>query len=131
MNTKVQLPQTSPYTAKDQAKSDQATCFIGRGSTYSSTEAYRKAWGDRANKRHYTAQDVVFVSVEGARHFRVSIVGIAAELIWATDARARIVADKPADRLRPYNVGERELAAWLTDHGYREVQPGIWDSLRS
>jgi hypothetical protein len=68
----VKLPQTSPYVAKDQAKSDKATKFIGRGSARSSTAAYAAAWGNRANTGTYTADDVVFVSAEGNRGGRIA-----------------------------------------------------------
>lgn len=110
----VQLPITSPYTAKDQRKADVATCFIGRGSPASSTEAYRKAFTEHnlANKGSYRADDIVFVSVEGARTNR--------EVRKAAEAGAHFVADNPGNRARPYNVGERELAALLTSLGYVE-----------
>src|SRR5690606_32399017 len=36
-----------PYFQKDEAKANKANKFIGRGSEESSTEAYRKAVGDR------------------------------------------------------------------------------------
>ena len=41
---KVTLPKTSPYTAKDQAKSDKANKFIGRGSSGSAAADYDKEW---------------------------------------------------------------------------------------
>ena len=46
--------------SKDQAKSDKATKFIGQGSPRSSTAAYAKAWGERANSGTYSASDTVF-----------------------------------------------------------------------
>jgi len=122
--TKVQLPKTSPYTAKDQAKSDKANKFIGRGSPRSSTAAYAKAWGDRANTGKYTAEDRVFVSAEGNRTGRVA--PDLDELGKATSAGATIVTDDAANRGREYNVGEREVAAFLSKQGYREVEPGVW-----
>ena len=120
----VQLPKTSPYTAKDQAKSDKATCFIGRGSPRSSTTAYAKAWGDKANKGAYTSDDVVFVSAEGNRGGRMQPDLV--ELGKAMDAGATLIADTSYHRARPYNVGEREVAHFLEAHGYQETTPGIW-----
>ena len=120
----VKLPQTSPYVAKDQAKSDKATKFIGRGSVRSSTAAYAAAWGNRANTGTYTADDVVFVSAEGNRGGRIAPNW--AEIKRALDAGATIVTDVEAARARPYNVGEREVAAFLAKNGYMESSPGTW-----
>ena len=121
---KVVLPRTSPYTAKDQAKSDKATKFIGRGSAASSTAAYAKAWGARANSGAYEATDTVFVSVEGARTGRKVL--DTEELQRALDAGATIITDDAANRGRSYNVGERTLAAYLKYHAYEEAAPGEW-----
>ena len=121
---RVILPITGPYTAKDQAKSDKATCFIGRGSPASSTAKYAKAWGDRANKGSYTEDDVVFVSVEGNRRNRIPLNH--EEMKRAANANARFITDTPYHRYRLYNVGEREAAALLQDIGYTEVTPGFW-----
>jgi len=122
--SKVQLPQKTRYAAKDQAKSDQATKFIGRGSANSSTAAYAQAWGDKANSGEYAAEDKVFVSVEGNRTGRMGV--NRAELQRAIDAGATIITDDKANRSRPYNVGEREVAAFLAEKGYTETKPGIW-----
>lgn len=120
----VQLPKTSPWTAKDQAKSDRAYCFIGRGSPRSSTNAYAKAWGERANKGAYTSGDIVFVSTEGMRNGRLP--PDLEELRLAIDAGATFITDTPYHRNRHYNVGEREVAYFLEAHGYQEAQPGVW-----
>ena len=125
MNTRVFLPAVSPYTYKDQIKSDRANCFIGRGSSRSSTNAYAKAWGERANKGSYTAKDVVFLSVEGARKGRISF--DPTELLKAIHASATIITDVPHHRNRPYNVGEQEAARFLISNGYVETEPGIWE----
>ena len=36
------------------------------------------------------------------------------------------ITDTPADRNRPYNVGEREVEAFLTSHGYADDGQGRW-----
>ena len=64
---KPNLGNTGFYGAKDQAKSDRATCFIGKGSARSSTHRYMVAWGVLANKGSYEGDEIVFVSAEGAR----------------------------------------------------------------
>lgn len=121
---RVVLPNTSPYTAKDQVKSDKATKFIGRGSTQSSTAAYAAAWGTRANSGSYTSADVVFVSAEGDRRGRVA--PDFEEIQRALDAGATIITDSAGDRGRSYNRGEREVADYLASHGYVEAAPGTW-----
>jgi hypothetical protein len=122
---KVKLQGSSPYLAKDQAKSDRATCFIGRGSARSSTHAYMLAWGALANKGEYTAQDVVFVSVEGNRGGRIP--PNFHEIKKAAIAGVTFITDGQYDRNRNYNVGEREIAQFLvTECGYRETQDGEW-----
>lgn len=125
---RVILPVTGFYTAKDQAKSDRATCFIGRGSPRSSTAKYAKAWGTNANKGVYAADEVVFVSVEGARRNRLPL--DTAEMQRAVDARAWFVTDIPLHRNRAYNVGEHEAEAFLHHSGYVETEPGLWKPTR-
>jgi hypothetical protein len=121
---RVQLPRTSPYWAKDQAKSDRANKFIGRGSPRSSTAVYAQAWGERANSGEYAAGDTVFVSVEGNRSGRLSPDW--RELRKAADAGVTFITDDAVNRARPYNVGERDVAAWLERNGYSENESGVW-----
>ena len=130
--TKVILPKlpnvSEAIHAKDQAKSDKATKFIGFGAKGSSTDVYRKAWGNRANSGQYTNQDTVFVSVNGKRAGRVSIHDstFKNELQKAVDAGAKIIADTKARRERSFNIGEQELASWLQSVGYQELTDGQW-----
>jgi hypothetical protein len=121
---KVTLPVTGPYTAKDQAKSDKANKFIGRGSHRSSTEQYRRAWGDHANYGTYGINDIVFISAEGNRPG--SIKPDFQEIKTAMDARAGFITDDKANRNRPYNTGERAVAEYLIRNGYQENPEGIW-----
>ena len=116
----MKLPITSPYTAKDQRKADNATCFIGRGSPKSSTNAYMLAYGELANKGTYSPSDVVFVSVEGARSGRVPLP--MNEVQSAITAGASFITDDSYNRNRPYNVGERELERVLRDMGYKPTE---------
>ena len=118
------LPVTGPYTAKDQRKANAANKFIGRGSPRSSTNAYAIAFWDAANCGEYTSEDVVFVSAEGARSGRLD--PDFDELKRACDANARFITDDTANRSRPYNIGERQVSAFLRSQGYRESRPCIW-----
>lgn len=118
------LPITGPYTAKDQRKADAANKFIGRGSARSSTNAYAAAYGENANCGSYVDTDVVFVSAEGKRVGRLD--PNFHELKRACDANARFITDDLLNRMRPYNVGERQVAEFLTSQGYRESRPSIW-----
>lgn len=113
-----------PYAQKDLRKATNATKFIGRGSSASSTNKYRLAAGDLGNCGHYEAHDIVFVSAEGARRQRLPI--DTAELMLAARAGATFITDTPEDRNRPYNVGEREVAAFLHAQGYRDDGKGHW-----
>lgn len=123
---KVPLPVTGPYTAKDQAKWDRANKFIGRGSPTSSTQRYASAIGPKlANTGTYASSDVVFVSAEGDRTGRVE--PDPREIKKAVDAGATIVTDDKANRARAYNIGERQVAAFLSANGYvEEGATGIW-----
>ncbi len=115
---------THPYVQKDLRKARSATKFIGRGSSASSTNRYRQAAGELANCGRYHPDDVVFVSAEGARRQRLDI--DRAELALAVQAGVTFVTDRPAERNRPYNVGEREVEAFLRARGYRDDGMGQW-----
>ena len=123
-SSKVTLPVTGPYTAKDQVKSDKASKFIGRGSNRSSTEQYRLAWGDQANSGTYANNDIVFISAEGNR--AGSLKPDFREIKKAMDAGARFITDNQANRKRPYNSGERQVADFLSQNVYREESDGFW-----
>lgn len=118
------LPITGPYTAKDQRKANAANKFIGRGSPRSSTNAYATAYGDNANCGSYANTDVVFISAEGNRAGRID--PDFDEIKRACDANARFITDDITNRSRPYNVGERQVAEFLTAQGYRESRPAVW-----
>jgi hypothetical protein len=121
---KVNLGNTGYYGQKDQAKSNRANCFIGRGSPDSSTNRYRIAWGNLANKGSYTSSDVVFVSAEGQRHGRLDPPW--KELDLAIAAGAHFITDDRANANRPYNVGERQVEKYLIMAEYYERSPGYW-----
>ena len=122
---KIILPATSPYVHKDQLKADMCNKFIGQGSPTSSTEAYRKAFHKHglANCGFYSAVDKVFISAEGNRRNRIP--PDFGEIRKAVDAGVTFITDKEKDRTRSYNVGEREVAAYLAWHQYKENN-GIW-----
>ena len=122
---------------KDLRKARDATCFIGRGKAGSSTEKYRVAAGDLGNKARYSPLDRVFVSVNGQTAGRVALLqngalSAAYRLLEAATAKGvTIVADNLQDRSRGYNLGEQELAHWLTRIArprYHEVTvgSGVW-----
>jgi hypothetical protein len=83
-----------------------------------------KAWGDLANCMQYFETDVVFISAEGNRLERMNPYFTFIQV--AMMAGATFITDIPADRNRPYNIGEREVAEFLTKGGYEEVSPGTW-----
>jgi hypothetical protein len=118
------VESSNPYFQKDLAKAKTANKFIGRGSDASSTNRYRVAAGDVANTSDYEASDRIFVSVEGARRGRIPL--DKEEVDKAVQVGATLIADAAKDRLRPYNVGERELADHLIKSHYLEISPGTW-----
>lgn len=124
----VQLPIRNQYSAKDQAKADRATKFIGRGSPASSTNAYRIAFGELANCGEYLEGDRVFISAEGNRRGRLTF--DKSEVDLAIRAGAGFITDKKSDRQRAYNIGEREVVAYLLANNYEEVCPGFWRPIR-
>lgn len=123
-NNKVTLHGTSPYLAKDQAKANKATKFIGRGSESSSTAQYAKDFGKKANTGLYTDKDKVFVSAEGNRPGRID--PDFDEIGKAVSAGATIITDNETNRNRAFNIGERQVADFLTKNGYAESKPGEW-----
>lgn len=118
------VQSTNPFFSKDLKKSLNATKFIGQGSIASSTHKYMLAAGNLANCGEYTSDDVVFVSAEGMRRGRLDV--DFEELKLAIDAQATFITDDKYNRERPYNQGERQVAAFFTKHGYIEVKPGMW-----
>ena len=114
----------SPYFQKDLKKFKDATKLISRGSGKSSSAAYADAAGAKANTGEYDSSDVVGISVEGARKNRIG--PDYDEIQLAIDAGVTFITDNPGDRTRNYNVGEREIAAFLTENGYEETSPGKW-----
>ncbi|WP_297775896.1 hypothetical protein [uncultured Roseovarius sp.] len=119
-------PRKSRYFAKDQAKAMRATKFIGRGSRSSSTNAYAIACGDLANCGAYEPEDIVFISAEGARSNRRD--PDFCEIARACQSRCSFITDDPSNRARTYNVGERQVAAFLISRGYRETALGFWQT---
>lgn len=119
-----QVQSTNPYFSKDLEKSRYATKFIGRGSSASSTNKYMVAAGDLANCGIYTYEDIIFVSAEGMRKGRIAVDLL--ELEKAVLAKATFVTDDSYNRNRPYNIGEREVADFLSKHGYKDTGKGIW-----
>lgn len=123
----ITLPVTGPYTAKDQRKANRATKFIGHGSPSSSTAVYARAFSAHGltNCGRYSASDVVFISAEGRRPGRID--PDAAELMLAAHASVTFITDTAADRARPYNLGERQVAYILARlHYIEQGDSGIW-----
>lgn len=122
------INSTNPYFPKDLAKSKKANKFIGQGSSASSTNKYRIAAGNLANTGSYTSNDIVFVSVEGARMGRID--PDFEELDLAIQAGVTFVMDNEADRNRHYNTGERQVAFYLKKNKYHDENgTGIWKKL--
>lgn len=125
-----EIKTTNPYFSKDVLKAKHATKFIGRGSAASSTNKYMLAAGKLANCGQYDSNDIIFVSVEGQRMGRME--PDFEELDLAINAKATFVMDNEADRSRPYNTGERQVAFYLKKHEYMDTNGnGIWKPLEN
>lgn len=122
----VKLTNKSPYTVKDQAKSDKATQFIGIGAIGSSTHQYAKDWGDKANTGEYSSEDIVFISINGKRSNRKGFEYIKDLVDKAIEADAKFVTDNEYHRNRDFNIGERVVAHYLRLNGYEEIDAGFW-----
>lgn len=130
----IQLPATArnaKYVDKDNRKANLCTKFIGRGSSKSSTESYRKYFSSQTdipvNSQEYSENDIVFISAEGNRVNRIKP---DFELIRkAADSSVVFLTDIPYHRNREYNIGEREVAEFLLSNGYTEYADGIWSKL--
>ena len=121
------VQSTNPYFKKDLQKAKNATKFIGRGSSASSTNKYMIAAGELANCGEYTKEDIIFVSAEGMRGGRLSV--DVDELAKAVAVNATFVTDDEYNRNRPYNLGEREVAKFLEKNGYKDISKGIWKKI--
>ena len=116
---------------KDQLKAKFATKFIGFGLPGSSTARYAEDAGAVANTGSYTSDDIVFVSINGKRatmkELKPYYERTLKELEKAVAAAATIVTDDATNRVRPYNIGEREVAAFLRKKGYDDADgKGVW-----
>jgi hypothetical protein len=68
------------------------------------------------NCGNYTSDDIVGVSVNGDRKKRLSF--DRKELLKAMEVGSTIIADCDYDVIRPFNIGERELAVFLITFDY-------------
>lgn len=127
MSIQLTMSRSTKYGLKDQRKSDKATQFIGLGSKGSSTNRYRIDWKKKANTGVYTEDDVIFVSINGERTNGIKLEAIKSLLDLAIAAGAIFITDRPIDRNRDYNIGERELAEYLDKNGYTETEEGRWE----
>lgn len=122
------LPRTPDFVlARDQAKADKATKFIGKsGYKNSLTDSYRKSFAQqgRANVRNYAKDDVVFVSTDGGAKPGPPLYDL---IDNALKAHATFITDDLENRERLYNSGERAVAKFLEAKGYvEEQQSGVW-----
>lgn len=126
------IKNPSRYQLKDIEKARIANKFIGYGIIGSSTDLYSITLPrEVVNCGTYTADDVVFVSVNGSRGNRVSLEypALREQLVAAVIAGASIVCDNKHHRNRSFNIGERELATTLVCAYYMEVESNEFYSI--
>lgn len=126
----IKLPHTgNPHLGKDRIKASKANKMIAYGSVGSSSYKYAKANPELVNTGNYSPDDIVFVSVNGMRPHRITINDpkFRRELGLAVKAEVTFITDNLVNRNRNYNIGERELAEYLKESGYLEVDTsGTW-----
>ena len=120
MNVDISSYIVSPYGKKDRLKFLQCNKLISRGVEGSSSYSY--SFHPLANTGKYSMEDCVGVSVNGNRRNRLPV--DLAELHKAVEANCLIVTFK--DRMRPYNIGEREVATYLRKTHKEIERSGIW-----
>lgn len=69
------------------------------------------------------AKSIVGLSTNGSRPDRVTFP--VEQLEWLKNVGCRLVTDNYRHRSRPYNIGEREIAEWLTKNGYADQEDNI------
>lgn len=115
------------YGKKDVIKAERADYFIGVGCDGSSTEYYRSQIEiEKKNRGYYDKPGIVFVSINGSRKGRISVNAISHLLQIALEDGCSFIVDKKCDRLRDYNVGERELEEWFIKNNLVEIEDGLW-----
>jgi len=115
------------YLNKDLVKFTPCTHLITRGVVGSSSHKYALSTEWLINHGIYTSEDIVGVSVNGNRRNRIRF--DKQELALACKAGATIITDNMYNSSRSYNIGEREVAAFLRSSGYTLVDStarGTW-----
>jgi hypothetical protein len=115
------------YLQKDLRKFGDCTKLITRGVVGSSSHKYMFMGEWEINPSKYDTEDIVGVSVNGNRRGRIPF--DRDELYLAVAVEAIIITDNLYNRNRSYNIGEREVAEFLTEHGYTmedSILRGTW-----
>jgi len=108
------------YERKDFIKFEVCNALITRGAPNSSSAKYAvegiKGLDLKLNPAVFSSTDIVGISVNGKRANRVSFdKGL---LKVAIDAKCKFVTDSVYHTNRSFNVGEREVVEFLTDHNF-------------
>lgn len=125
------LKVTKSIGIKDQYKANISEAFIGIGVMGSSTDLYRKAYTaiGKANHRSFDEGELVFISSNGKRPGRIGISAILPHLRALVLGSGIAITDNQVNTERSYNIGEREVARFLSDSGYYRFNFndfGIW-----
>ena len=107
----------SYYQNKDMVKFAKCNKLISRGAIGSSSHRYSLLddfWIPNAGS--YSSSDQVGISVNGARRGRLSF--DKNEVLLAISAGVSFITDNEYNRNRSFNIGEREIANFLIEHGY-------------
>ena len=112
------------YLKKDMDKFSVCNKLITRGAIGSSSDKYKNpkilGLNLEINSNNYTDIDIVGVSVNGRRSNRISFSKNLVKL--AIESGAMIVKDNDYHTNRSFNIGERELEAYLIQLGATKIK---------
>ena len=109
------------YLQKDITKFEHCTKLITRGAVGSSSYKYMDPTklnlpaSTAVNSSVYTSEDIVGISINGRRHNRIPVDKVLVKL--AVESGASIIKDSSYNTYRQFNIGERELEAYLLELG--------------
>ena len=109
------------YNDKDKVKFAKCNKLISRGTVGSSSHKYQlgQILGipiNNINVDSYESTDMVGISVNGARRGRLRFDKNLVDL--AIEAKVTFITDNLYNRNRSFNIGEKEIADYLSSKGY-------------
>lgn len=115
------------HAAKDIEMAGLSTQFVGEGISRlkTSTEEYKKAWGDRANTGKYSADDIVMISANVPRKNKITIDQIESKFnTFYKPLLEKIVKEQSTIVVGDAKGGDQLVRKFLIDNGYLAYASG-------